>query len=108
MGLTSRELARIIRREVKPGQWYAVERECMPKSTIPGFSDGDCVMENILGGAYEFSCDYDPIGGRYLFKRRQTPLPHDGSRTYVSPDRRHLFDLIGPDLWKAKAGEAGG
>lgn len=48
------------------------------------------LMEKIPGSAYEFQFYQDPVRGRFVFIRLSRPLK-DGSRTYVSPDRRHLF-----------------
>lgn len=92
------DLARRIQ-SLKPGHRMTVSRdilrEAAPHSPLLGFggpvwSQCDLVLEKIVGSAFEFKA-WEDERGNYVFERLKNPL-RDGSRTYVSPDRRHHFD----------------
>lgn len=65
----------------------------------------DRVLENIVGSSYEFRyfCDYQ---GSATFERLDGQLKN-GYRSYVSPDRRHLYYDVG-GLWMPRANEERG
>src|SRR5258708_2779873 len=94
MRIDRRELARLIA-ELKPGQQTRISRFLMRDiepiaSLYDQWSSADSIMENIVGSAYEFRYWEDLMSGDTVFERLRKPLD-DNLRTYVSPDRRHLF-----------------
>lgn len=63
----------------------------------------DRVLENIVGSSFEFRYHCDYCKGDVTFERLDGKLTN-GYRSYVSPDRRHLYtDLVG--LWAPKTRE---
>ena len=57
------------------------------------FSGPDLVLESVVGSAYEWSYEISQVSPSVTFHRRATPLPEDSlCKTYVAPDRRHLYD----------------
>lgn len=65
----------------------------------------DRVLENIVGSSFEFRyfCNY--CKGDATFERLDGQLTN-GYRSYVSPDRRHLYyDLDGLWMPRAESGE---
>ena len=50
------------------------------------FAPPDRVLENIIGAAYEWSYQINPISGNVIFMR--AIKPDYEKRTYISPDRR--------------------
>jgi hypothetical protein len=58
----------------------------------PEWTPAERVMEHIVGSAYEFRFWTEPESGNVVFERLREPLK-DGSRTYVSPDRREHYRL---------------
>lgn len=86
---------------IPPGHQIVVSRhvlaEVAPSAPLVGFggptwTPPERVMENIVGSAYEFRFFEDIQSGDVVFVRLREPLK-DGSRTYVSPDRREHFKL---------------
>lgn len=84
---------------ISPGQWYTVSPHTLadiaPAMPLAGplgptWTPAERVMEKIVGSAYEFQFWSDPRTGNVTFARLKQPLK-DGSRTYVSPDRRDRF-----------------
>lgn len=80
---------------MKPGEQLdvsenAVQSPLYPFDNFLGMSPWDRVLENVIGSGYEYS--YERIPERHIvrFKRLDKPLTN-GRRTYVSPDRRHLY-----------------
>lgn len=57
-----------------------------------GYTPADWILENIVGSAWEFIDRVEDKSGDVIFDRLENQLPDDGSRTYVSPDRRYLYD----------------
>lgn len=56
------------------------------------FTPADVILEKIVGSAYEWGYYYNSSSRRYIFSRLATSLKvEDEARTYVSPDRRHLY-----------------
>lgn len=96
------ELARDLQAMVMPGQSIVVS-DCILREIdcIPGWSQAESVMENIIGAYYEWSFERELTTLDVVFHRRHEPLT-DGRRTYVSPDRRHLFEQRGDGLWYRK------
>jgi hypothetical protein len=70
----------------------------------PGFSPADMIMESIAGSAYTFAYYEKPESGNVVFHRLDSDVAplQDGLRSYVSPDRRHLFAQLPNGLWKFK------
>lgn len=94
------DLAKDIGR-ISPGQRITVSRfvldKVAPPAPLVGFggptwTPPERVMENIVGSAYEFLFWTEPESGNVVFQRLREPLK-DGSRTYVSPDRREHYKL---------------
>lgn len=82
---------------LEPGQQIKVSRhllrDCEPPAAFAWITKetaADRILENIVGSAYEFWYEEDPMDGNMLFGRLKEPLT-DGRRTYVSPDRRHDY-----------------
>lgn len=77
-----------------PGRWL---QEGMPPFDVRGWTSLDWLFENIGGSSYELLVrDVMGEAGVLEFERLREPLSEEkGLRTYVSPDRRHLFE--GPD-----------
>lgn len=92
------DLARRIQ-SLKPGHQMVVSGDILlamaPPAPLlglggPTWSPCDQVLEKIAGSAFEFKA-WENMQGNFVFERLRKPLS-DGSRTYVSPDRRHHFD----------------
>lgn len=90
--------------EIEPGQRITVSRyvleDVAPPCQLTGlggptWTPPERVLENIVGSAYEFRFWIQPESGNVVFERLHAAL-RDGSRTYVSPDRRERFH-VGPD-----------
>lgn len=62
----------------------------------------DRVLENIIGSSYEFRYEQSGYKSDVTFERLSTPLTN-GHRSYVSPDRRNLYNDLGP-VWAPKSG----
>lgn len=77
---------------LEPGYAMTVSVDIMANyvQPPPGWTSADWVLEQIVGSAYEFGYHVNPSTRRVTFRREKKPL-EDGRRTYVSPDRRHLF-----------------
>lgn len=101
-------LANIISQRVKPGHWFRVSRGVL-KSCGWNFMlyehPAEHVMENIVGAAYEFTYFEHYESGDTIFERRKEPLPAGNLRTYVSPDRRHLYNRRPDRLWEYRGFE---
>lgn len=70
-------------------------------TVFPEFTPEDWILENIVGSAYEFSYRLHLERDSVKFSRRATPLPSNSTRkTYVSPDKRHLYQLDSEWLWE--------
>lgn len=83
-------LCRDVLSKLKPGEKIKVAGILIDQASL------DFVLDGIAGSAYEYGY-LKPWTRPDLFKdwllfRLEKPL-NDGRRTYVSPDRRHLFDL---------------
>lgn len=99
MRISERDIAREIQR-LEPGQWVQIDRRILEDAAPPAplvgifgpvWSPPERVMENIIGSAYEYRFREDPVSGNFIFERLREPLGDDGSRTFVSPDRRKYF-----------------
>lgn len=96
---TLREIAKEIG-GLPSGSWYTVrtsdliraKRE-MCGSIVEPWTAVDEIMEQIVGSAYEIQVVDEPSAHTVTFKKLIWPL-QSGQRTYVSPDRRHLFELL--------------
>lgn len=83
------------------GQWIIIPfAELKGLFALPGWTPVESILENIIGSAYEFSFVEDHQNGTVTFKRRKEPLKGGRLRTYVSPDRRHLFSQRPDGLWE--------
>jgi hypothetical protein len=56
------------------------------------FTPPDRILEQIVGASYEFSYYEDHINRTVVFRRRSSPVEPDGELTYVSPDRREMYE----------------
>ena len=88
---------------LRPGQRVSVSASLL-RDIEPLHHNGyswtppDRVLENITGASYEFRYTRElQQRGDVTFERLDWPLRH-GDRSYVSPDRRHLYVDIG-GLW---------
>lgn len=89
---------------IKPGEsleiTMSVIRE-LPPYHMPGWSVIDGLMEGVMGSSWDMTVHFNPRTHSYFFHRLTKPLDTDSKRrTYVSPDRRHLFKKIGDNLWE--------
>ena len=77
-----------------PGKCLKVSRHELQREVRPphGFSEADWVLEQLPGSAYSIIANEDAKTGDVLFTRVSVGLPDDGSRTYVSPDRRDFYE----------------
>lgn len=61
-------------------------------TTLTGLKMADMMLDNIIGSAFEYGYYESLERPHTVFYRLPKPLPSDStSRTYVSPDRRHLY-----------------
>lgn len=74
--------------DILPGQEIRIDLNDVEPSYLPGWTIPECIMENIVGSAYEFTFRQDPTccGPVVIFERLKEPLRE--GRTYTSPDRR--------------------
>ncbi len=99
--------------ELKPGESIVVSRHVMRElqntselaNALSSFlmlatDPIDMVMEQIVGSSYSIESWIDQRTGNVHFKRIDYELP-DGYRTYVSPDRRDMYQQEGK-WWKYK------
>lgn len=80
--------------ELRPGEsiWFGIREVASVMPPPPGFTTADWLSEKIVGSAYEFLISED-VMNRIIVVHRISLLPVDDERkTYVSPDRRHLYD----------------
>lgn len=92
--MTYQQLTKILKDRLKPGQQIQVDRRELQNSIfhdLSGFTIADRALEDIVGSSYEYGYYEDPVSGNFVFYRLNEPLTDD-TRTYVSPDRRHLFE----------------
>lgn len=61
----------------------------------------DDIMENVVGSAYSIIITEIPWKRAVQFKRLLKPLDGD-LRTFVSKDRRHLFERRPDGFWQRK------
>lgn len=96
-------IANIVAR-IDPGQWIEVGWSVLQDIVLlPGYDHpADRIMDNIVGSAYEFRWWEKPMTGDVTFQRLKTSL-RDGRRTYVAPDRRHLFEKDIHGFWTPRA-----
>lgn len=81
----------------KPGQEVRVSRHIIQDMSGGMFADfmgvfpaADRILGYIIGSSYEYGYRVDPESGDIIFYRLEKPL-EDGRRSFVDPDRRHLF-----------------
>ena len=97
-----RKLAHHIQLHLKPGDSIEVTPDIFSDISAPyPFNGADWILENIVGSAYSYSYRIDPVSRNIVFSRRLNPLT-DNRRTYVSADRRHLFELSPDGTYKYK------
>lgn len=85
--------------KLEPGQWITFPREAMddigsmPMLGLmgPNWNPMERVLEGIVGSAWGFSYFEDIRTGNITFTRAKTKPK---LRTYVSPDRKHLFNRL--------------
>jgi hypothetical protein len=93
-------------RSLKPGQRIDIDLRHVRRNTLADdFTTADWIMENIVGSAYEFSYWYNYRNRTTTFERLPKPLEGD-EQTYVSPDRRHWFDVGADGLYRRKPANA--
>jgi len=92
--------------ELKRGSQVQIDARELHKSVapIPGWNRIDRFIEGIAGFCHEFTCRYDEQHQAYVFTRlteaevESLALRH--LRTYVAPDRRHLFRQVENGMWE--------
>jgi len=105
---SARELGREIQLGCPPGHVIELDRHILRDvNPSPGWSEPEWILENIIGSAFEYSFSFNHLRGTVVFHRRKEPLL-DGRRTYVSPDRKHLFDPLPDGTYRPKASEPEG
>lgn len=62
------------------------------------WTTADRILEKIPGSAFEYYYEVLPMSSNIRFHRLDKPLTDD-RRTYVSPDRRHLFTQDPAGIW---------
>jgi hypothetical protein len=98
------EIVKQMVRSLKPGEWLTVPELDLvldlPRCFI-GFESAVCnpadrILEGIVGSAYEYSYQRDPIKREVTFRRLEKPIDsEDGRQTYVSPDRLKYYSFDG-------------
>lgn len=73
-------------RSLKPGQQVLVTRYMLSHVE----SGPDAILDQVVGSAFEFN--YVESFDGVIFRRLTSPLA-DGRRSYVPPDRRHLYTV---------------
>ena len=98
--ITTRQVAQHLQGMCEPGQSVIVTRHimqemsgCIISDFMGEFSAADRILGHIIGSSYEWSYRVDPASGNTIFSRMEKPL-EDGRRTFVDPDRRHLFTKL--------------
>lgn len=94
--MTYRDLALDLQNRVKPGEQLEISYHNFKRindSPKPGWSPQEWVLEYIVGSAYAWRVFINYERDSVIFKRLQEPLTN-GQKTYVSPDRRHLFQKL--------------
>lgn len=96
---------------LKPGYQVTIaramiqeSRDACPFNFLPplGYTTPlDDIMEQVVGSSYDIEVKTCPIAGDVSFHRLAEPLPRD-YRTYVSSDRRHLYEQVRGNLWRYK------
>ncbi len=86
---------------LKPGQsisicWNLLKAD-FPAERHNGvvFSPPDRLLENIIGSAYEYGYNTDPLKNRVVFFRLEKPITEADALVYVSPDRRQYYSFSG-------------
>lgn len=98
--MTTTDHVRAAVRRLKPGEQlrvtYSVLRDCEPPTWLAHIvgTAADQILSGIIGSAYELWYQEDPLDRVFTFGRLDRPL-EDGRRTYVAPDRRHLYQQTG-------------
>lgn len=92
-----REISRI-----KPGECLNISTRELHYIEVPrGFTPADWILENIVSSAYELVATDDDYNRCIRFRRLESPLPVDSElKTYVSPDRRHLYQRQPDGLYR--------
>lgn len=95
--VTTRQVARDLQEMCKPGHEIRVSRHIMQDLAGGMFADfmgifpaADRILGHIIGSSYEYGYRVDPESRDTIFYRLEKPL-EDGRRSFVSPDRMHLF-----------------
>jgi hypothetical protein len=89
--IPARDIAQDLQRRVAPGQRIDFDDEVLGEiATVPGYTAAEWILESIVGAAYEWSIRVDEFNRKTTFIHHAKPVG-DSLRTYVSPDRRHLF-----------------
>ena len=102
MKIPARNVASAITAKLKPGQQIRIAKATLMQVWHPvDWTAAEWVMESIVGAAYEYEMIDDPATGDVTFRRLAEPLK-DGSRTYVSPDRRDGFERGKDGYWRPK------
>lgn len=77
--------------KMKPGECLKLDRHTIrrisPDNWLTGEPGIDRLKSNIVGAAYDWRFDVDPLNGSLTMCRVQG----DGKRRHVDYDRRHLF-----------------
>lgn len=82
-----------------------IENSIAPRNLTPDglWNAADQVLEKVVGSAFEYGYRTDPTNRKLTFFRLPQPLPADGdTRTFVSPDRRHYFDIGADGFYRMK------
>jgi hypothetical protein len=107
--MTTYDAARYIVAQLQPGQAVDIDLAYYDNHGLPGWSKVDHIMENILGSAHSIVAEemvnpQEPTIARFsrLDSTSSERLRKANFRTYVSPDRRHLFTKLPSGYWKPR------
>ena len=59
------------------------------------FSPPDCLLENIIGSAFEYGHYPNPVDRTVVFFRLEKPIEKFDTFSYIAPDRRQNYSYDG-------------
>lgn len=102
MKIPARDIARDLQRKCGPGCEIAFGAETLSEvETVPGWTPAEWILEQIPGAAYEWRIREFSADRKVVFEHLSAPLT-GGLRSYVSPERRHLFNQRADGLFEPK------
>lgn len=98
-------------RRLRPGERIGISRSLLDdigrmEHNGARWNPADRVLENIVGSSYEFRYDINPASLEVMFERLAMPLTN-GCKSYVSPDRRHLYHESLNGIWMPVVNQSG-